>query len=170
MHRFTSISFSGSEGWIVGKPAILLHTTDGGANWERIPLSAKLPGNPVLVKAISGKSGQAEMTTDQVCQLPALYRRQRHCSRIHMHYQTTWCCCMHTILKAACMIQTVHGQKDLALAYFGMRMPLPETWLGCTWQGAVYVTDNGAYTWTAAVQETVDATLNRTVSSGASMP
>ena len=33
-------------------------------------------------------------------------------------------------------------------------------------QGAVYVTDNGAYTWQAAVQETVDATLNRTVSSG----
>jgi hypothetical protein len=33
-------------------------------------------------------------------------------------------------------------------------------------QGAVYVTGNGAYTWTAAVQETVDATLNRTVSSG----
>ena len=29
-YRFTSISFSGDEGWIVGKPAILLHTTDGG--------------------------------------------------------------------------------------------------------------------------------------------
>ena len=28
------------------------------------------------------------------------------------------------------------------------------------------MTDNGAYTWSAAVQETVDATLNRTVSSG----
>jgi len=28
------------------------------------------------------------------------------------------------------------------------------------------VTDNGAYTWQAAVQETVDGTLNRTVSSG----
>ena len=35
-------------------------------------------------------------------------------------------------------------------------------------QGAIYVTDNAAYTWTAAVQETVDATLNRTVSSGIS--
>ena len=34
-------------------------------------------------------------------------------------------------------------------------------------QGALYVTDNAAYTWQAAVQETVDATLNRTVSSGA---
>ena len=34
-------------------------------------------------------------------------------------------------------------------------------------QGAVYVTNNAAYSWTAAVQESVDATLNRTVSSGA---
>lgn len=37
-------------------------------------------------------------------------------------------------------------------------------------QGAVYVTDNAAYTWQAAVQETVDATLNRTVSSGEDPP
>ena len=81
----------------MGKPAILLHTTDGGANWERVPLSAKLPGTPVLVQALPGKAGQAEMTTDA---------------------------------------------------------------------GAVYVTDNAAYTWAAAVQETVDATLNRSVSSG----
>jgi photosystem II stability/assembly factor-like uncharacterized protein len=65
-YRFTSISFAGQEGWIVGKPAILLHTTDGGANWERVPLSAKLPGNPVMIYA-TGKSGNAEMTTDQVC-------------------------------------------------------------------------------------------------------
>ncbi|WIA16777.1 hypothetical protein OEZ85_013426 [Tetradesmus obliquus] len=35
-------------------------------------------------------------------------------------------------------------------------------------QGAIYVTDNTAYTWSAAVLETVDATLNRTVSSGIS--
>jgi photosystem II stability/assembly factor-like uncharacterized protein len=34
-------------------------------------------------------------------------------------------------------------------------------------QGAIYSTDNSAYTWTAAVEETVDATLNRTVASGA---
>lgn len=43
-YRFNSISFSGKEGWIVGKPAILLHTSDAGASWERVPLSAKLPG------------------------------------------------------------------------------------------------------------------------------
>ena len=64
--RFNSISFNGSEGWLIGKPAILLHTTDSGKNWERVPLSAKLPGNPVLITAMPGKSGQAEMVTDQV--------------------------------------------------------------------------------------------------------
>jgi photosystem II stability/assembly factor-like uncharacterized protein len=35
-----------------------------------------------------------------------------------------------------------------------------------TEQGAIYVTSNGAMNWTAAVQETVDATLNRVISSG----
>ena len=65
-YRFNSISFNGPEGWIVGKPAILLHTNDGGDNWERVPLSAKLPGNPILVVALPGEPGRAEMTTDQV--------------------------------------------------------------------------------------------------------
>ena len=65
-YRFNSISFNGPEGWIVGKPAILLHTNDGGDNWERVPLSAKLPGNPILVVALPGEAGRAEMTTDQV--------------------------------------------------------------------------------------------------------
>eukprot|EP00850_Spirogloea_muscicola_P012188 SM000078S22047 [mRNA] locus=s78:67403:70094:- [translate_table: standard] len=96
-YRFNSISFSGNEGWIVGKPAILLYTSDGGANWGRVPLSSKLPGNPVLIKA-SGNKG-AEMVTDE---------------------------------------------------------------------GAIYVTGNGGYNWKAAVEETVSATLNRTVSSGIS--
>ena len=45
-YRFQSISFSGNEGWIIGKPAILFHTTDAGRTWERIPLSARLPGAP----------------------------------------------------------------------------------------------------------------------------
>ena len=37
-------SLSGDEGWIVGKPSIMLHTIDGGKTFERIPLSPKLPG------------------------------------------------------------------------------------------------------------------------------
>ena len=46
-YRFNSISFKGKEGWIVGKPAILLYTSDAGDSWERIPLSAELPGDMV---------------------------------------------------------------------------------------------------------------------------
>ena len=63
-YRFNSVSFKGQEGWIVGKPAILLHTTDGGATWERVGLSPRLPGAPVLITATSD-SGQAEMVTDE---------------------------------------------------------------------------------------------------------
>lgn len=96
-YRFNSISFVGKEGWIVGKPAILLYTSDAGENWERIALSAQLPGDMVYIKATGEKS--AEMVTDQ---------------------------------------------------------------------GAIYVTSNKGYNWRAAVQETVSATLNRTVSSGIS--
>lgn len=96
-YRFNSISFEGDEGWIVGKPAILLRTADGGATWQRVPLSSRLPGTPVLIKATGSKG--AEMVTDE---------------------------------------------------------------------GAIYVTSNGGYNWKAAVEETVSATLNRTVSSGIS--
>lgn len=28
----------------MGKPAILLHTTDGGKSWERVPLSGEQAG------------------------------------------------------------------------------------------------------------------------------
>lgn len=75
------------------------HPSFCGSNSLPSPTSRsnKLPGTPLLIAALPGKAGQAEMTTDQ---------------------------------------------------------------------GAIYVTDNAAYTWSAAVQETVDATLNRTVSSG----
>ncbi|XP_041013945.1 photosystem II stability/assembly factor HCF136, chloroplastic isoform X1 [Juglans microcarpa x Juglans regia] len=96
-YRFNSISFKGKEGWIVGKPAILLYTSDAGESWERIPLSSQLPGDMVYIKATGDKS--AEMVTDE---------------------------------------------------------------------GAIYVTSNRGYNWRAAVQETVSATLNRTVSSGIS--
>ncbi|KAJ6365887.1 hypothetical protein OIU77_002450 [Salix suchowensis] len=96
-YRFNSISFKGKEGWIVGKPAILLYTADAGETWERIPLSAQLPGDMVYIKATGEKS--AEMVTDE---------------------------------------------------------------------GAIYITSNRGYNWRAAVQESVSATLNRTVSSGIS--
>lgn len=46
-YRFNSISFKGKEGWIVGKPPILLYTSNSGESWERIPLSSELPGDMV---------------------------------------------------------------------------------------------------------------------------
>lgn len=94
-YRFENITFRGSEGWVIGKPGLLLRTGDSGKTWERVPLSPKLPGEPVLIHAL-GKE-RAEMTTSA---------------------------------------------------------------------GAVYVTDNGGRNWKAQVRETIDATLNRTISSG----
>lgn len=61
-YRFNSVSFAGKEGWIVGEPSLLLYTNDEGKSWSRIPLSAKLPGNPDTVLALGPQS--AEMTTD----------------------------------------------------------------------------------------------------------
>ncbi|KAJ0515547.1 putative transcription factor WD40-like family [Helianthus annuus] len=62
-YRFNAISFKGKEGWIVGKSAILLHTSDAGDSWERIPLSAELTGDMVYIKATGENS--AEMVTDE---------------------------------------------------------------------------------------------------------
>lgn len=61
-YRFDSVSFSDKEGWIVGEPSLLLHTSDEGRSWSRIPLSEKLPGNPIAVYALGANS--AEMATD----------------------------------------------------------------------------------------------------------
>ena len=49
------------EGYIIGKPAILLHTKDSGNSWERVPLSPKLPGDPYSIVTLG--PGKAEMTT-----------------------------------------------------------------------------------------------------------
>lgn len=70
---------------------------------------------------------------------------------------------------ADCMEDCVQQKHPNAPAFrmHGFTNPVCEGLPSVAPQGAVYVTNNGAYTWTAAVQETVDATLNRTVSSGA---
>lgn len=96
-YRFEVVTFRGAEGWVIGKPSLLLHTADSGKTWERVPLSPKLPGEPVSITALGPQ--KAEMTTNA---------------------------------------------------------------------GAVYVTENAGRNWKAQVRETIDATLNRTISSGVS--
>lgn len=94
-YRFEVVTFRGKEGWVIGKPSLLLHTSDSGKTWERVPLSPKLPGEPVAITALGPE--KAEMTTNA---------------------------------------------------------------------GAVYITENAGRNWKAQVRETIDATLNRTISSG----
>jgi len=60
-YRFQQVSFKNGEGWVLGRPPILLHTTDAGKTWEKIPLSPKLPGDPASVIALG--PSRAEMTT-----------------------------------------------------------------------------------------------------------
>ncbi|KAL3799000.1 hypothetical protein HJC23_005139 [Cyclotella cryptica] len=60
-YRFQVVSFKDGEGWVLGKPTLLLHTKDAGKSWERIPLSPKLPGEPTSILATGSNS--AEMIT-----------------------------------------------------------------------------------------------------------
>mmetsp|Transcript_27881 Transcript_27881/g.46230 ORF Transcript_27881/g.46230 Transcript_27881/m.46230 type:complete len:407 (+) Transcript_27881:28-1248(+) len=60
-YRFQVVSFKDGEGWVLGKPTLLLHTKDDGKSWERIPLSPKLPGEPTSIVALG--PSKAEMTT-----------------------------------------------------------------------------------------------------------
>jgi len=62
-YRFTVVSFKDGEGWVLGKPSLMLHTKDAGKTWERIPLSPKLPGDPTSITCLG--PNQAEMTTTQ---------------------------------------------------------------------------------------------------------
>jgi photosystem II stability/assembly factor-like uncharacterized protein len=62
-YRFEVTSLREQEGWIIGKPSILLHSRDGGKVFERIPLSPKLPGDPCSI--VGTGSGKAEMITTQ---------------------------------------------------------------------------------------------------------
>jgi photosystem II stability/assembly factor-like uncharacterized protein len=60
-YRFQVLSFKDGEGWVLGKPTLMLHTKDSGKSWERIPLSPKLPGEPVSIVATG--ANRAEMIT-----------------------------------------------------------------------------------------------------------
>lgn len=62
-YRFQVLSFKNGEGWVLGKPTLMLHTKDSGKSWERIPLSPKLPGEPTAVLSLG--ENKAEMVTSQ---------------------------------------------------------------------------------------------------------
>lgn len=49
-YRFEKVSFKDNEVFVIGKPSILLHSKDSGKNWERVPLSPKLPGSLLFVQ------------------------------------------------------------------------------------------------------------------------
>ncbi|CAE8596237.1 unnamed protein product, partial [Polarella glacialis] len=60
-YRFQTVSVRGNDVWIVGKPALLLHSKDSGKSWKKVPLSRKLPGIPTVIVALG--DGKAELAT-----------------------------------------------------------------------------------------------------------
>ncbi len=130
----------------------------------------------MYIHALDGKSGQAEMATDQVPFMPyhpdptvrpyvkvSLVNPKLAYSLSSYHIQTKYLGQQYQIASIVCCVQGA-CLRILSVLPSGCQFTAPRCWIP---QGALYVTDNAAYTWQAAVQETVDATLNRTVSSGA---
>jgi photosystem II stability/assembly factor-like uncharacterized protein len=60
-YRFQSVSANGNDVWILGKPSLLLHSNDTGANWKKVALSSELPGEPKMIMSLG--PGKAEMAT-----------------------------------------------------------------------------------------------------------
>eukprot|EP00232_Nephroselmis_pyriformis_P003014 CAMPEP_0182912610 /NCGR_PEP_ID=MMETSP0034_2-20130328/37601_1 /TAXON_ID=156128 /ORGANISM="Nephroselmis pyriformis, Strain CCMP717" /LENGTH=423 /DNA_ID=CAMNT_0025049287 /DNA_START=42 /DNA_END=1313 /DNA_ORIENTATION=+ len=141
------IAFTGDDpnhGFLLGTRQTLLETFDGGATWEK-------------------RSIQAAADSDINYRL----------NGISFNGSEGW-----IVGKPAIVLHTTNGGKDWERIPLSAKLPgtpvkitaLPADGAAemTTDQGAIYVTANAAYTWRAAVDETVDATLNRTVSSGIS--
>lgn len=141
------IAFTGSDpkhGFLTGTRQTLLETFDGGKTWEpRFLPFAEDEGINYRYNSISFNGSEG------------------------------W-----IVGKPAILLHTTNGGKDWDRVPLSNKLPgsplsitaLPGTGEAemATETGAIYVTNNAAYSWKAAVQETVDATLNRTVSSGIS--
>jgi len=139
--------FTGTDpnhGFLLGTRQTLLETFDGGKTWEKRSVAAAVEeGFNFRFNSISFNGDEG------------------------------W-----IVGKPAILLHTTDGGKNWERIPLSAKLPgTPQIITALdgkgaaemtTDQGAIYVTSNGALNWTAAVQETVDATLNRVISSGIS--
>jgi len=141
------IAFTGTDpkhGWMVGSRGTVLETVDGGSSWQP--------------RSFQNLSPEDEIN----------YRFEK----ISFKGNEGW-----VIGKPALMLHTKDGGKSWERIPLNPKLPgdpVNVTALGIdsaemvTSAGAVYTTTNGGRNWKAEVKETIDATLNRTISSGVS--
>ena len=139
------LDFSGVDpqhGWLVGTRGLVLETTDGGATWA-----------PRTFRDLE-KDEELGVRFEMV----------------HFWQDEGW-----VIGKPATMLHTADGGRSWLRVPLSPKLPGDPariTALGkdkaelVTTAGAVYLTENGGRNWRAQVRETIDATLNRTISSG----
>eukprot|EP00172_Hildenbrandia_rubra_P003072 Plantae.Rhodophyta-Hildenbrandia_rubra.ctg4492.p1 GENE.Plantae.Rhodophyta-Hildenbrandia_rubra.ctg4492~~Plantae.Rhodophyta-Hildenbrandia_rubra.ctg4492.p1 ORF type:complete len:445 (+),score=71.54 Plantae.Rhodophyta-Hildenbrandia_rubra.ctg4492:185-1336(+) len=132
------------HGWIVGGRGTVLETKDGGESWA--------------AKAFEGLDADSDEE--------ARYRYEV----VTFLGEEGW-----VIGKPSLLLHTKNNGKQWERVPLSPKLPGDPcliTALGrekaemTTTAGAVYITENGGRNWKAKVKETIDATLNRTVSSG----
>mmetsp|Transcript_5425 Transcript_5425/g.9570 ORF Transcript_5425/g.9570 Transcript_5425/m.9570 type:complete len:451 (-) Transcript_5425:1121-2473(-) len=132
------------KGWLVGTRGTVMETSNGGRTWEP--------------RAFQNLDAEDEIN----------YRFQN----ISFYEQEGW-----VIGKPAILLHTRDGGKSWERVQLSPKLPGepivisalgPNSAEMTTTAGAVYTTSNGGRNWKAQVKETIDATLNRTVSSGVS--
>jgi len=133
-----------NHGWLVGAKGTFLETVNGGKTW--------------VPRAFANLDPDEELT----------YRFEN----ISFSGNDGW-----VIGKPAIMLHTKDGGKSWLRVPISPKLPGEPTLIVAlgpdmaemtTSSGAVYFTDNGGRNWKAQVKETIDSTLNRTISSGIS--
>lgn len=132
-----------SHGFLLGTRQTLLETKDGGKSWEskEIP-SAQDEDFNYRFNSISF-SGKEGWIVGKPAILLHTFNGGESWERIPLSAR----------LPGTPLLIKANGEKNAEMV---------------TDEGAIYVTSNSGYNWRAAVEETVSATLNRTVSSGIS--
>lgn len=144
---FLDVAFTGTDplhGFLVGTRQTLLETFDGGRTWESRSVAA---------------------ATDEGFNF--------RFNSIDFNGDEGW-----IVGKPSILLHTTDSGKNWERIPLSSKLPgVPQLITALegtgaaemtTDEGAIYVTSNAALNWTAAVQETVDATLNRVISSGIS--